>query len=88
MEFLRRRVDDFLGIIERRLAEQPFVAGDAPTVADLSMTGYLAFPPHESGYDLSATHPAVHAWLGRIAALPGWRAPYDLLPGQRMRCYV
>jgi hypothetical protein len=20
-------------------------------------------------------------WLGRIAALPGWRSPYDLLPG-------
>ena len=37
----------------------------------------------ETGYDLPASHPAVAAWLGRVAALPGWRAPYDLLPGPR-----
>jgi glutathione S-transferase len=36
------------------------------------------------GCDLGATHPHVHAWLGRIAALPDWRAPYDLLPGRRL----
>jgi glutathione S-transferase len=29
----------------------------------------------------------VHAWLGRIAALPGWRAAYDLLPGKRLTHY-
>jgi glutathione S-transferase len=21
------------------------------------------------------------AWLGRIAALPGWQHPYDMMPG-------
>ena len=52
------------------------------------MTGYLRFPAHESGYDLAATHPAITAWLDRIAALPAWRAPYDLLPGARLRCFV
>jgi glutathione S-transferase len=88
LDFMRRRVDDFLDIIERRFEAQPFIAGDAPTVADLSMTGYLAFPKHEAGYDLAVSHPAVHAWLQRIAALPGWMAPYDLLPGQRLKCYV
>jgi len=88
LDFMRRRVDDFLGIIERSFQERPFIAGDTPTVADLSMTGYLAFPNHESGYDLAASHPSVHAWLQRIAALPGWMAPYDLLPGKRMHCYV
>ncbi len=88
LDFMRRRVDDFLGIIEQRFQDQPFVAGDHPTVADLSMTGYLAFPKHESGYDLTASHPAVDAWLRRIAALPGWKAPYDLLPGKRLHCYA
>jgi glutathione S-transferase len=57
-------------------------------VADLSMSAYISFPKHETGYDLAESHPAVHAWLGRIAALPGWRAPYDLLPGKRMHCYA
>jgi glutathione S-transferase len=30
----------------------------------------------------------VHAWLARAAAIPGWKAPYDLLPGKRLRKYV
>jgi hypothetical protein len=57
-------------------------------MADLSMAGYLFFPKDESGYDLAASHPAVHGWLDRIAALPGWRAPYDLLPGKRLHRYA
>ena len=87
LAFLRNRLDDFLGIIEQHLRHRPFVVGDRPTVADVSMIGYLFFPSDESGYDFAASHPAVHAWLGRITALPGWRAPYDLLPGKRMQRY-
>ena len=37
---------------------------------------------------LATSHPAVQSWLGRVAAIPGWRAPYDLLPGKRLRKYV
>jgi len=87
LTFLRRRLDDFLGIIEQHLQRRSFVVGNRPTVADLSMIGYLYFPKEESGYDLATSHPAVHGWLGRVAALPGWRAPYDLLPGNRMQRY-
>jgi len=86
--FLRRRIDDFLGILETHLSGRAFVIGTEPTIADISMVGYLLFPKHESGYDLRATHPSNAAWLDRIAALPGWRAPYDLLPGRRMQCYA
>jgi len=88
LDFMRRRIDDYLGILDRHLQDRAFVAGEEASIADLSMTGYLCFPKHESGYDLAATHPAITAWLQRIAALPGWRAPYDLLPGRRMHCYV
>ena len=88
LDFLRRRVDDFLGILERHVAGQPYVAGGEPTVADLSMLGYLMFPKHEAGYDLAAGYPAITAWLDRIKLLPGWVAPYALLPGQHLRCYV
>lgn len=88
LAFLRKRLDDFLGIAEQHLHDRLFVVGDQATVADLSMVGYLFFPKDESGYDLAASHPAVHRWLSRIAALPGWRAPYDLLPGKRLRRYA
>jgi len=86
--FLKKRIDDYLGILQARLLHQPFVTGEKPTVADISMVGYLSFPKHESGYDLAANHPAVDEWLGRIAALPGWQAPYELLPGKRLPCYT
>ncbi len=87
LKFMRRRIDDCLDIAERQVQERAFVIGDQPSVADISMIGYLCFPPDESGYDLAVSHPGVHAWIGRIAALPGWRAPYDLLPGKRLPRY-
>ena len=86
--YMRGRIDDFLGIVERQVEDRPFVIGDRPTVADLSMCGYLVFPPVESGYDLAGDFPSVNAWLERIAALPGWRRPYDLLPGRRLPRHV
>jgi glutathione S-transferase len=88
LAFMQKRIDDYLGILSEAVRDRPFVAGAHATIADLSICAYLSFPPHESGYDLAVSHPAVHAWLQRIAALPGWQAPYDLLPGAHMRCYV
>jgi glutathione S-transferase len=87
LAFQRRRVDDFLGIVEQRVQDRPFVIGDRATVADLSMSGYLVWPQDETGYDLPMQYPAVQAWLQRLAALPGWKAPYDLLPGKRLQRY-
>jgi len=88
MAYLKARVDDFLTIVEQRVQDRAFIVGDHATVVDLSMSGYLSFPNHEAGYDLAASHPTVHAWLQRVAALPGWKAPYDLLGGKRLRSYV
>ena len=51
-------------------AGQPFLAGDAPTLADIAMYTYTAHAP-EGSVDL-APHPHVRAWLGRVEALPGF----------------
>jgi glutathione S-transferase len=88
LAFFKRRIDDFLGILDAHLGDRPFAIGATPTIADISMMAYLSFPKHEAGYDLPASHPSVAAWLSRMAALPGWQAPYDLLPGKRLRCYA
>ena len=88
LQFLRRRLDDFLGILERHAAGHAFAAGDRPTIADISMIAYLHYPSGETGYDFKASHPAIDGWLGRVAALPGWHAAYDLLPGKRLTHYV
>jgi len=88
LDYFRRRLDDFLGILDRHLGDRPFVIGDGPTLADVSMSGYLCFPRHEAGYDFAVSHPAIAAWLSRLAGVAGWQGPYDLLPGKRLHCYV
>jgi glutathione S-transferase len=86
--FLVRRIRDFLRVLDTHLSERPFVAGDHPTIADFSMIAYLSYPADETGFDLKTTNPAVQAWLDRVALIPGWKPPYDLLPGQRLLRYA
>lgn len=81
MAFLKGRIDNSLGILDRRLARTPFVIGDRPTIADISLVGYLYYPAEEFGFDMAATYPNIAAWLERMKALPGWAHPYDLMPG-------
>jgi glutathione S-transferase len=88
MTHFRRRLDDFLGILAARVDASPFVAGEEPTVADISMIAYLSFPKEEAGFDFAISHPAIAGWLGRVAQLPGWHPPYELLPGKRLKSYV
>ena len=49
------------------------------TIADLSCVAYLYYDG-EFGIDL-AEYPEVDRWRGAIRALPGWKHPYDLMPG-------
>jgi len=81
MEFLKGRIDNNLGIVDKRLAGRPYILGAAPTIADLSLVAYLYYPPEEFGFDIAGTHKNIAAWLTRIKALPGWAHPYDLMPG-------
>jgi glutathione S-transferase len=83
LNFLRGRLDNALVVVERRFEANAFVLGTYPNVADISLCGYLFFPKEETGYDFPESHPALAAWLRRVSALPGWCAPYELLPGKR-----
>ena len=81
IEFLRARVKSAFAIVDKHLAGRAFIVGERPTIADLSLVGYLYYP-EETGIDRSAT-PNIEAWSKRIAALPGWKHPYDLMPRAR-----
>ena len=81
MAFLKGRIDGNLAILDKRLAARPFVLGDRPTIADISFAAYLYYPAEEFGFDIPATFPAIGQWLDRIKALPGWKHPYELMPG-------
>jgi glutathione S-transferase len=81
LAFLKGRIDGNLAILDKRLARSPFVLGNRPTIADVSLVGYLYFPADEFGFDIAAEHKNIAGWLDRIKALPGWKHPYDLMPG-------
>jgi glutathione S-transferase len=77
-EFLRGRAKAAFQVVDNHLANRDFMIGARPTIADLSLAGYIFFE-EETGIDLNA-FPNILAWRDRIAALPGWKAPYDLVP--------
>jgi len=81
LAFLKARIDGSLAIVNKRLTGRNFLVSDNPTVADVSMTGYLYYPAEEFGFDIAKDYPAIGAWLERMKALPGWKHPYDLMPG-------
>src|SRR5215813_13783878 len=43
LAFLKGRIDGNLAIIDRRLASRSFMLGERPTIADISLTGYLYY---------------------------------------------
>ncbi len=75
--FLRDRAIGAFSIVEKHLAGRDFMVGSRPTLADFSMVGYLYYP-EETGIDRTA-FPNINGWAARIAALPGWAHPYDLM---------
>jgi glutathione S-transferase len=56
--------------LERELAARAYLAGPAPTIADLALYAYTAHAP-EGGLSL-APHRAIRAWLSRVEALRGF----------------
>lgn len=81
MAWLRGRLDNAFGIVDKHLAGRAYMVGDAPTIADISLCGYLFYPVEESGYPVADRYPHIGAWLERLRQLPGWAPPYDILPG-------
>ena len=77
--FIQGRLKAAYTILNTHLAQRTWVAGQAVTIADLSCCGYLYYP-EPFGF-VRADWPHIDAWLDRISALPGWKHPYDMMPG-------
>jgi glutathione S-transferase len=58
-----------LAAMERHLADRTFLVAEQYSLADIALYGY-AHVAHEGGFDLEP-YPAIRAWLGRVAAVPG-----------------
>jgi len=77
--FTQGRLRAAYDVLNTHLEGRDFIVGDGATIADLSCCGYLYYPePFGFG---RADWPNIDRWLSNIATLPGWKHPYDLMPG-------
>ncbi len=79
IDYLLGRLRSTYAVLDTHLTERHWVADDTFTIADAACCSYL-FYPEPFGFDRSEW-PNIDRWLDGIAALPGWKHPYDLMPG-------
>ena len=77
--FMQARLKAAYTVLNDHLTNHAWVAGASMTIADLSCCGYLYYP-EPFGFDRT-DWPHIDRWLDAIAATPGWKAPYDMMPG-------
>ena len=65
--------------LDAHLQGRDWIVGNGVTNADLSCCGYLYYP-EPFGFD-RADWPNIDAWLTRLSEQPGWKPPYELMPG-------
>jgi glutathione S-transferase len=75
--FVSGRLKAAFATLETHLEGRDWIVGNSVTNADLSCCAYLYYP-EPFGFDRK-DYPNIDRWLDRIAALPGWKHPYDLM---------
>jgi glutathione S-transferase len=66
------RAHQLFRVMEHELSAQPWLAGFAPTLADIANYSYVARAPE--GRVSLQDYPSLRAWLQRVEGLPGFRA--------------
>lgn len=77
--FQQGRLKAAYTVLDAHLADREWIVGDTPTIADTACCGYLYYP-EPFGFS-RADWPHIDRWLDAIAALPGWKHPYEMMPG-------
>jgi glutathione S-transferase len=79
---LLEKGNDALRVMETRLSQADWLAGESYSVADISLYAYTHVA-EEGGYDLEP-YPGIRAWISRVAAEPG-HVPIAWRPGDTGR---
>ncbi len=77
--FNQGRLKGAYDILNKHLEGRDWIVGDGITNADLTCCGYL-FYDEPFGF-VRADWPNIDRWLTNISQTPGWKHPYDLMPG-------
>jgi len=62
-----------LAIMDKQLANHPFIAGETFTLADICFMPYIEYAMATPAKDLFTKHPHVMAWWNKISEKPTWR---------------
>lgn len=73
MQALLDQGNELLSLVDTAVAKAPWLTGDHPTLADISLYGYIHSSETRGGYDMSR-FPNIINWCARIAALPNYIA--------------
>jgi glutathione S-transferase len=65
-------------VLDVHLAQQPYLVGNEPTLADFSVAAPLVYA-READLPLDQ-YAAVREWFGRITSLPAWRGAAPQMP--------
>lgn len=77
--FMQGRLKAAYATLDAHLTGRDWIVGRDVTIADTACCGYLYYP---EPYGFSrADWPHIDRWLDRLSALPGWKHPYDMMPG-------
>lgn len=76
-DWLSARYKHDVGVLDKELADKPFILGDAISAADFSLSAYLMYAD-EAKVEVPAN---VQAWLNRMQSQNGWMSPYEMLKG-------
>jgi glutathione S-transferase len=77
--YLSGRLKASYKVLDTHLAGRDWIVSDTLSNADMTCCGYLYYP-EPFGFKRQ-DWPNIDRWLDNIAAKPGWKAPYDLMPG-------
>jgi len=79
IDFVKARLKSAYTTLDTHLAGRDWIVGDTLSIADTACCGYLFYP---EPYGFERTDWAnIDRWMGNLSALPGWKHPYDLMPG-------
>jgi glutathione S-transferase len=79
IKFTQARLRGAYKVLDAQLEGRDWIVGDALSNADLTCCAYLYYP-EPFGFERKDFH-NIDAWLDRLSTQPGWKHPYDLMPG-------
>ena len=79
IKFMQGRLSAAYHLLNSALQDKNWLVGNKITIADIANCGYLFY--HEPfGFDRKKWI-NIDRWLSNIEETPGWKHPYDLMPG-------